>query len=474
MKQPTVYEINTPIFINEASRKAGERLTFATIPDATWDEIASYGADMVWFMGIWKRSAAAREMALSEAWLRESFSGVEDEDIIGSAYSIQEYVVDEAYGGDDALAIARTKLKERGMGLMLDYVPNHVGLDHAWAAKHPEYLVGGTEAELVASPKAFIKTPGGVIAWGKDPNFAPWSDVLQINAYSEPLRAAVAELLQHIATMCDAVRCDMAMLMMNDIFKETWGTRAGEPPAQEYWPPIVQAVKAQRPDFIFLAEVYWGKEDALIKQGFDFCYDKELYDDLLNGSARDIRKRLLQPIAQQQHLMRFIENHDEERAATSLPAGRHEAAAVIASTLPGMRLFHDGQFEGRKTKLPVHLGRREGESTNDAIKAFYSELAAKMELINFETDGWQLLETRTGLFPHESTHLLAWAWTRGGESLVVAVNYSDETASAKLHYLYGKEVTALAGLSGDSRGILRNSIVTLRPWQAVFISTATQ
>lgn len=145
MKQPTIYEINTPIFINEASNKAGERLTFATIPDAVWDEIASYGADTVWFMGIWKRSAAAREMALSEAWLRESFAGVQDEDIIGSAYSIQEYVVDEAYGGDDGLAIARAKLKARSIGLMLDYVPNHVGLDRshqqAWLATTPEAVL---------------------------------------------------------------------------------------------------------------------------------------------------------------------------------------------------------------------------------------------------------------------------------------------------------------------------------------------
>ncbi len=470
MKQPTIYEINTPIFIHETSQGVGERVTLATVPDSKWDEIARYGADTVWFMGVWKRSAAAREMALNEDWLRESFDGIRDEDIIGSAYSIQDYVVDEAFGGGEALAIARSKLKERGMSLMLDYVPNHVGLDHAWASQHPEYLIKGTEAELISSPKEFIQTPGGVIARGKDPNYAPWSDVLQINAYSEPLRHAVTDLLLHIATLCDAVRCDMAMLMTNEIFQETWGRRAGEAPMQEYWTPIITTVKAENPDFIFLAEVYWGKENTLIKQGFDFCYDKELYDDLLNGSARTVRERLRQPIEQQQHLMRFIENHDEERAAASFPVGRHEAAAVIVSTLPGMRLFHDGQFEGRTTKLPVHLGRRQNESRNDSVYDFYKDLAKKRALIHPGTDTWQLLETRTGLFPHESSRIIAWAWSGREKQIVVVVNYSDEVSSAKLPFLHGKSAKVV-GSDTARNSELRHTIVILGPWQAEFIET---
>lgn len=472
MKQPTVYEINTPIFINEASQKIGKALTLATIPDEYWDEIAGYGVDTVWFMGVWKRSDAARQMALDEPWLRDSFAGVQDDDIIGSAYSIQEYVVDDAYGGNEALAVARVKLKERGIQLMLDYVPNHVGIDHAWAMHHPEFLIGGTKAELVSDPTAYLQTPGGVIARGKDPNFAPWSDVLQINAYSTELRVAVTELLLYIATLCDAVRCDMAMLMTNDIFRKTWGERAGPTPEQEYWTPIIHSVKAKNPEFIFLAEVYWHKEAMLVAQGFDFCYDKTLYDELLKGTAHDIQKHLRQPVHVQKHLMRFIENHDEERAAAAFPAGKHQAAVVIASTLPGMRLFYDGQFEGRKAKLPVHLGSRKDEALDGEVRKFYTDALAAMRKINFDKDRWHLLDTRTGLFPHESSHVLAWAWTGGEGSLIVVVNYSDEIASARLPYLHGRRVEGVGGVADQAVDVLRHSIVMLEPWQAIIIKTS--
>ena len=470
MKQPTVFEINTQIFINEVAARTGAPANLSNVPDEIWDEVAQHGQDTVWFMGVWKRSAVARDMARHEGWLRESFNGVGDADIVGSAYSIQDYIVDESLGGNEGLAIARAKLKERGINLILDYVPNHVAIDHPWAREHPEYLVGGTSEELHAYPDNFIETPGGIIARGKDPNFAPWSDVLQINAFSEPLRRAVTDLLKDIASMCDGVRCDMAMLLMNDIFHKTWGKRVGEVPSKEYWPAIVNEVKAQYPDFIFLAEVYWGKEQALIEQGFDFCYDKDLYDELINGSVHTIKKCLAKPLEVQQHFMRFIENHDEDRAARVFSFEKHQAAAVIAATLPGMRLFHDGQFEGRQEKLPVHLGRRQFEVTNEIIQSFYDGLHSFIKTIDFEKDSWQLLEAQAGLLRQESKHIIAWAWSREDEKKIIAVNYSAVAASAKLPILNDNKRARSFDIYGNAGEMVDGATIMLLPWQVVIVN----
>ena len=126
---------------------------------------------------------------------------------------------------------------------------------------------------------------GGVLANGRDPYFAAWPDVVQLNAFSPDLRAAVIATLSSIGEQCDGVRCDMAMLMMNDTFERTWGERAGPRPEADYWPTVIPAVKTTHPEFVFMAEAYWDLEWALLEQGFDYCYDKRLYDRLVHDGA---------------------------------------------------------------------------------------------------------------------------------------------------------------------------------------------
>ena len=137
-----------------------------------------------------------------------------------------------------------------------------------------------------------------MLALGRDPFFPAWPDVVQLNAFSPELRAAVVETLRAIADQCDGVRCDMAMLVMNDTFAKTWDDRGGERPADDYWPTVISAVRQTHPDFRFLAEAYWDLEWELQQQGLDFCYDKRLYDRLMQrgrrtGTPPPARRRLL-------------------------------------------------------------------------------------------------------------------------------------------------------------------------------------
>ena len=294
--------------------------------------------------------------------------------MLGSPYCVRDYVVDERFGGPDGLAVAREQLADRGLALILDYVPNHVAADHPWVTDRPDYFLAGSEAELAAHPEEFMGIDGGVFAKGRDPYFEPWQDVLQLNAFSPALREAAAETVTAIGDQCDGVRCDMAMLMTNEVFARTWGERAGTAPEADFWPMLIARCKQAHPDFLFMAEVYWDMEWTLQQQGFDLCYDKRLYDRLVHDPPDSVRGHLQADGAYQQRLIRFIENHDEPRAALTFGPARGRAAAVVMSTLQGARLYHDGQLEGFRTHLPIQLGRGPDEPSDRDLRTFYGRL----------------------------------------------------------------------------------------------------
>jgi hypothetical protein len=127
---------------------------------------------------------------------------------------VRRYVVDGHLGGPKGLAAARRQLSERGLRLILDFVPNHVAPDHPWVAGHPEYFVQGTTDEACNDAASFMDVGGRVCARGRDPFFPAWHDVLQLNAFQGGLRKAAVDTLSEIAGQCDGVRCDM-MLMLN-------------------------------------------------------------------------------------------------------------------------------------------------------------------------------------------------------------------------------------------------------------------
>jgi glycosidase len=131
------------------------------------------------------------------------------------------------------------------------------------------------------------------------------------------------------------------MLVLPDVFERTWCIQA-----QPFWPKATQRVREQIPDFCFMAEVYWDLEWTLQQQGFDFAYDKRLYDLLREGHARPVREHFLAGLEYQDKLARFLENHDEPRAAAAFAPGQHAAAAALTFLSPGLRFFHQGQFEG--------------------------------------------------------------------------------------------------------------------------------
>jgi hypothetical protein len=478
-KHSVIYEINTWVWLRELGQKYRRLVDLSTVPEQEWDAIAAYGSDAVWFMGVWERSPAGIEISMRNKGLLEDFRRALPDfsaaDNVGSPYCVRRYVVDQHLGGPKGLATARKALARRGIRLILDFVPNHVAPDHPWVSEQPEYFVQGSADDAKSDPSSFIVTGGKVFACGRDPYFPAWPDVLQLNAFQPGLRQAVTETISEIAGQCDGIRCDMAMLMLNNIFERTWGARAGARPASDYWTTVIPSIRRKHREFRFIAEAYWDLEWELQQQGFDYCYDKKLYDRMEHGGAENVRLHLLADISYQEGMVRFIENHDEPRAASAFPDGKGRAAAVAVLTLTGARLLHEGQFEGRKTRLPVFLGRRPAESVDQDLVAFYGRLLKETNRDVFRNGQWRLCE-RSGWPDNQSfLNLLAWCWAKDDERWLIVINFAQVTAQARIHVpwdeLRGKQWRLTDALSGEtydrSGDEMRDAglYIDLKPWQ---------
>ena len=427
---PSLYQINTRVWLTERARELRRPATLDDIPDAELDRLAEMGFDWVWFLSVWQTGEAGQRISRSHPEWRHEFEetlpDLRDDDIPGSGFAITSYTVHRALGGDAALARLRERLRKRGLRLMLDFVPNHTALDHPWVEEHPEYYITGTERDLGRAPLNYtwVKRRRGdlLLAHGRDPYFPGWPDTLQLNYGNPATQEAMIGELVRIAGQCDGVRCDMAMLVLPDVFERTWSL-----PAQPFWPRATRRVREQVPGFCFMAEVYWDLEWTLQQQGFDYTYDKRLYDRLREGHARPVREHLQAELSYQNKLSRFLENHDEPRAATTFAAEIHDAAAVITFLCPGLRFFHQGQLEGRRKRISPHLGRGPDESMDKERGRFYDRLLAVLRQPVVRQGDWRALEC----FPAwegnwTSDSFIAWSWQApDGQRLLVVVNYAD-------------------------------------------------
>jgi hypothetical protein len=278
------------------------------------------------------------------------------------------------------------------------------------------------------------------------------------------------ELLR-IAGQCDGVRCDMAMLVLPDVFERTWGRRA-----PIFWPETTARVRERSPGFCFMAEVYWDLEWTMQQQGFDYAYDKRLYDRLREGHARPVREHLLAGLDYQDRLARFMENHDEPRAAATFEPRMHEAAAIVTYLSPGLRFFHQGQFEGRRKRISPHLVRAPHEPPDEAVRRFYERLLAVLRDPTVRDGSWRRLECVPAWDGNGTWDgFVAWSWQGdGGQRRLVAVNYapgqgqcyvrlpSDDLvpAAVRLNDLTSEATYDRAGSEMVSKGLY----LDLQPW----------
>jgi hypothetical protein len=428
---PALYQINTRVWLTQLSQPLGRPATLDDIPDGELARIAAMGFDWVWVLSLWRTGLAGQRVSRKNPEWRKEFEetlpDLKEEDIAGSGFAITGYTADPALGGDAALARLRERLRAHGLRLMLDFVPNHTALDHPWVEDHPDYYIAGTEIDLAREPRNYTRARrvagDMLLAHGRDPYFPGWPDTLQLD-YSNPAtqEAMIGELLK-IAGQCDGLRCDMAMLVLPEVFERTWGR-----PTPLFWPNATRRVRELVPGFRFMAEVYWDLEWAMLQQGFDYAYDKRLYDRLREGHARPAREHLHAGLDYQSKLARFLENHDEPRAAAAFAPGMHEAAAVVSYLSPGLRFFHQGQLEGRRKRISPHLVRAPLEPVDEALRGFYDALLKALRDPAVRDGEWRMLECTPAWEGNwTSDCFMAWAWGRGDViQRLIAVNYGGD------------------------------------------------
>ena len=432
---PLVYEINTRVWLRRLSDIYQKPVTLGTIPEKEFDFFSICGFNIIWLMGVWKPSLYSQAIARSHQCLRtvflEQLDNLDLEDIGASPYAIPEYSLNPCLGEEEELDIFRKRLNDSGIKLMLDFVPNHLAIDNKWLPEHPEYFVAVSNEEHYLDPNScFEYKRDKYLAHGKDPYFPAWTDTLQLNYANPQTHDLMTENLLSVSEKCDAVRCDVAMLILKSVFDTTWSPLSGPMP-EEFWSKAIKAVKSRKPTFVFLAESYWNKEWELQQLGFDYTYDKPFYDHITSHPVNIIRLRehLKAEWNYRSKLCLFLENHDEPRAGKKL-GPNHLVAALILLTSPGMHLIHQGQMEGFKLQLPVQLLRHKKEPLNGDLLAFYQTLFSLTNREIFTSGKIEILK----LTLHDTSGCIAYRRYLNEESAFIIANFGSTGVEVDINH----------------------------------------
>jgi len=422
----SMFEISTRPWLYNLTLKYGYQITtLSAIPKQEFQAIANLGFDMVWMMGIWELGEYGLNYDQTNSGYAQNLPGYTTADIIGSPYAVVNYTCNPQLGTDADIAAMRRTLNGMGLLLMLDYVPNHTAVDCPWATNETDNYVKvnkGTNPPYDSSRYLPNGIAYGWAGWGDS-----WQDTAQINIWNPKTRKLRTNEVMHVASLADAIRCDMAFLLLNSQFQQIWGAEVGTwgytQPATEWWADTITAVKAQYPKVIFLAEVYSPNEPALQSLGFDYTYDKTLHDKLGGGNLDDVRGWITGNSASfATHSAHFTSNHDEQRGATFFGSWwRSDAAALLTYTLPGMRFFWMGDFNGYQHQLMVQLRREESEPTVADCYSFYQTFLSIINTPVFKQGQWQYMDVIG-----DNTPLIAFHWSLGNERRLCVINFSAE------------------------------------------------
>lgn len=333
-----IFEINTRVHCQ----------SFDDITEAELTALAQLGFDTVWPMGVWEISNGARRI-----------SKIVSDDWEGSPYAVPRYKFNKLLGGKDAFATFARRAHKAGLAIIVDFVSNHMAIDSPWIDEQADLFINSfPRARKQQTGEFFLHPSGEIIAFGRDPFFPPWHDTAQLDYTNPATRERMIDTLLWISQYADGVRCDMAMLVLRDYFRQQWYPLASDDwvkarMAGEFWDEAISTVKKRRPDFKFIAEAYWDQEPYLRALGFDLCYEKKLLDALVAHNAAHLTERLMLDDARLRASVFFIENHDEARAAAIFNHAENLTAAALILALPGAALIHEGQMEGKREKLPV-------------------------------------------------------------------------------------------------------------------------
>ena len=251
--------------------------------------IRGLGVDVIWLLPIHPIGEKARK------------------GVLGSPYAIRDYrAVNPEYGTLDDFRRMVDEAHRLGMRCVIDVVYNHTSPDSVLAAEHPEWF--------------YHKEDG---SFGN--RVGDWSDIIDLDYTDRGLWAYQIETLKYWASMVDGFRCDVAPLVPLGFWREA---RAA---VESVRPGCLWLAETVDPDFIsaLRAEGFGCLSDCQTYEAFDICYDYDIYPvfrDYLDGAvplaryAEAVNRQEVTYPANYSKL-RFLENHDQARAAFLVPDG---------------------------------------------------------------------------------------------------------------------------------------------------------
>ncbi len=384
--QANIYEVNIRQYT-----PAGTLEAFAEhLP-----RLQKMGVDILWFMPIYPISETNRKGSL------------------GSYYSISDYTaVNPALGTLEEFQSLVNRIHEMGMRVILDWVPNHTGWDHAWITEHPEYYTRDSLGNIIdpIDPKTGA-------SWG-------WTDVADLNYDNPEMRNAMIEAMQFWLKEAnvDGFRCDVAAEVPDD-----------------FWAQAVPQLRQTNPGLFMLAES--DHPPHRNEEWFAMNYGWELHH-LMNAIAQgeqppaaiDTVLEKKAEVYKRGYFMHFLTNHDENFSQGTIeermgPAA--DAMAVLAFTIGGMPLIYSGQEAGLNHRLKffekdtIHWGDFEKQ---DFYRTLLDLKHRNPALGNGLAGG---VRKAVGIAEPDAA-IYAYRRVRGNNQVVAFLNLSNEPQTFKL------------------------------------------
>ena len=441
IKNPVLLQINTRVWFNEIKddyTTNPEKFYLDSLPESVWESFKNRRFDVIYLLGVWQVDKLTEDI-FNKKNLKQEFDYVfprwQWNDTCGSPFSINKYAINPNFGNENTLENLKIKLNKIGLKLILDFVPNHFGLQTEYVGTSNFFI---EEEHFTSSTREYsvIDTPQGkkAIYHGKDPYFPPWEDTFQLDYSSRTTTDFMKEQLRAIAKVCDGIRCDMAMLIVNRIIRQVWGNKIRGNLTSEFWFDAIHEIKATNPDFTFIAEVYWDMEEELLNLGFDYCYDKKLYDAIRDQNYGTLEYILSRDRSYHEKTVRFLENHDESRAIEVFNQEKYFLSAIITFTLPGIKFFHQKQFEAYTLKESLFLTKRTQEQENPIIKQYYEILFKILQKLKLKNSKWNNDTDVLKQNIEYGRNIYSWEWKTPVENkkFVVVINFKNQGSLIKL------------------------------------------
>jgi glycosidase len=478
---------NTYVWLDQLSKKYARAITrLDQIPDEELDQLARWGLTGLWLIGVWERSPASRRI--------KQMMG--NPDAIASAYSVFEYKIADALGGDAALQDLKTRAWQRGIRLASDMVPNHMGIDSRWVIEHPDWFISldespfpsytfngvdlswdarvgifledhyYTQSDAAVVFKRVDKWTGSVkyIYHGNDGTSFPWNDTAQLNYLKPEVREAVIQTILHVARQFPIIRFDAAMTLAKKHLQRLWFPEPGSGGAipsraecgmtraqldalmpQEFWREVVDRVAAEAPDTLLLAEAFWLMEGYFVRTlGMHRVYNSAFMNMLRDEKNADYRLVMKNTLEFDPEVLKryvnFMNNPDEKTAVEQFGKGdKYFGIATLMATLPGLPMFGHGQIEGFAEKYGMEYPR-----------AYWDEQPDRDLIARHEREIFPLLRRRY-LFAGVENFLLYDFFTADGHVNEDVLAYSNRVGGERALIVYHNKFA-------QARGWIRASV----------------